>query len=267
MATKPTESYDWAVNLIFNGPTAGPNKIDVPAAYEQQGWLWNQKPAYEIMNGWMYSVTQWLNWTQTSLDDFEDTFLDFQDQIDQLNIDITGIPSTTSESFTIGQNAANDNPKYFYATTSSGDTDFQSYIVLRRSPEYEDPSSGDQPWLWWAKNSENSTSIYSPSGEYPLDPSLHLIPTISEIRLIADEQIALYHTGEVNVYSVDVRYLGNTTQGIALSTAEATISNPLEGDKMTVIWLLAGSKYAGNYTKVTENVQVNNYVYSNGAWV
>lgn len=263
--TKPTKSYEWATNLIFNGPAAGPNKIDVPAAYEQQGWIWNQKPAYEIMNGWQYSVSLWLQWAEDQVDEFIDTNNDFQDQIDQLNIDITGIASTTSESFTIGANANNENPKYFYATTSSGDTDQSSYIVLRRSPEFEDPQSGSIPWKWWAKDNEWQITNYN-NNEYPLDPAVLEIPTESQIRLLADEQIQLYHSGAVDTYSVDVRYLGNTTKNTAKNAAAGTISNPQEGDKMTVIWYEGRTVGTGNGSKVVSDTKVNNYVYSNGAW-
>ncbi len=174
MATKPTQSYDWATDLVYNGPNSGPNRIDPPTGYQEQGYAFTEKPPYEYINGWQYIVKLWLDWCVEEIDGFTDTSNDFQDQIDEINdVTIPNIDGTESETFTIGQTSTNTNTKYFRAANDADETD--SYVALKYDTGV---------WSWVAKNDSSGS-------EYSLDPTTYGYQTETEVETIADERIAL----------------------------------------------------------------------------
>lgn len=65
---RPLGPIDWATILTPNGPQGGPNRIDPTPQRQEIGWLWGEKPDYEILNGWKYNVSQLLGWAADSVD-------------------------------------------------------------------------------------------------------------------------------------------------------------------------------------------------------
>lgn len=289
MATQPTGTYAWATVFTNNGPTLQGNRINVPTEYQDVGYIWNDKPPYEVMNGWMYNVGQWLDYIQETQTETDLGWVagdaNLQSQIDAL--DLTAITGTSSDSYTVGTGLG-ITPKYIY----TGNTDEGAgagYLVWRLSPEFSEinPNTGltNIPWKWWARDNsyaeeypltalttddlailENNLSEGVITAERFNQLSAFVVYSQSEISGLALTEILQYHSG-VESYTVDVRYIGNTTATSAKNAAAAQVSGQQEGDILTVIWYKERRKGMGNWTKILSDTTVSTYTYTNGSWV
>lgn len=68
---RPTNPIKWADVLLNNGPLGGPNRIDPDTQKQDAGWAWQEKPAFETLNGWMYNVFTLLDWAADSIETHE----------------------------------------------------------------------------------------------------------------------------------------------------------------------------------------------------
>lgn len=168
---EPSESYDWATNLVNNGPSGGPNRIDPPLTIREQGYTWGSKSPVEYFNGWCYIVGLWLDYVRTAIDDSIVVTDDLQDQIDTINnTTIPAISETTSESFLIGDGTTNTNTKYLRFANDVDET--TSYVALKWN---------GSTWDLIGRN-ENGDA------EYNLDPSSYGYQTQAQVEtLIATE--------------------------------------------------------------------------------
>ena len=200
IATEPTGEYDWARNTVNNGPIGGPNKVEPPTQYKDEGFYWDQKSPYEVFNGWAHNVQLWFDYMTTVFTEYDGNFTSFQSQIDTINnVTIPSISETTSESFLIGKGTTNQNLKYFRAANDLDETG--SYIGLK----YDGGS-----WGWVAKNDTADT-------EYSLDPSTYGFQDQAGVETIADQRIAL-DTGVQYILLQDQKVAGTDGGNTSAST-------------------------------------------------
>ena len=287
MATQPTYGYAWATQLVNNGPTGGPNKItDTPQGYQDQGFTWDKAVPFELLNGWRNNIGLWLDYFQEVDSELVAEDANLQAQIDAISLgDLTG---TSSNTWTIG--TGNDDIEKCFNVGNSDEGSAAGKLCWRESPEFQtvNPDTEETiiPWMWWG--TDNSYSLY----DYPLRPlttddleilqtnydegiidearfdqlSGYVIYDSDEISGLALTEIERYHSG-VETFTVDVRYLGNTTESVAKATAEAQVSGQQEGDNLNVIYYKAQYTGQGNWTKVTSKNKIKTYTYTSGSWV
>ena len=288
MATQPPYVLDWATTLTNNGPTGGPNKIvDTPTSYKQVGFVWDKKVPFELLNGWRNNVGQWVDYLETFCTELQAEDANLQSQIDGIQLD--NLTGTTNRSWTIGESDDDITSKCIYVGSLS-DGDNSGFLCWRLSPEFQNinPNNGnlEVPWMWWARD-----NVWS--DEYPLRAltpddlevlqenfddgviteakfnqlKAYVIYSAGDISNIALTEITKFNEAGVENFTVDVRYLGNTNSSAAKASAITQVSGQQEADTLTVIWYEARNVGQGNWTKVVSDTKVDNYTYTNGAWV
>ncbi len=69
----PTETTEWAMNLILNSPANTPNReyVGEESRYQLEGWHFGEFPPYQVWNEYNHRVHNYIQWCHDSIQDLE----------------------------------------------------------------------------------------------------------------------------------------------------------------------------------------------------